>query len=153
MPDINKPMDVPELNLQPPITGKVKLSEDMQQTLALLCALGDSQRLMLRASESGALRTVAPRIKDICGVTSTGAESHVRGSNKRCSEVMITGHPDNDVKVWVRPYAQYKIAAPNANIAWPIAANAVVGFVVSNLNQLYFYFEGATDKVIVAYAE
>lgn len=153
MPDINNPMGVPELNLQPPITSKVRLSEDMQQTLALSCAMGDSKRIMLRASESGALRTITPRIKDICGVTSTGAESHVQGKNISCSEVMIMGHPDNDVKVWVRPFAQYKLTAPNENIAWPVSADGVIGFVVTNISQLWFYFEGATDKVIIAYAE
>jgi len=153
MPDINKPMDVPELNLQPPITGKVKLSEAMQQTLALLCALGDSQRIMLRASERGALRTVSPVIKDLWGTTSAGATTHQRGVNLPCSEVMIMGHPDNDTLIWVRPYKQYVPSGDGANFAWPIAANDIVGFVVSNINQLYFYFVGATDKVIVAYAE
>lgn len=153
MPDIKKPMDIPELNLRPPITEKVRLSEDMQQTLALLCAMGDAKRILLRASESGALRTITPRIKDICEVTSTGAGSHVSGDDIPCSEVMIMGHPDNDVKVWARPYTKPTVTDSVVSNAWPIAADGVVGFVVTNLKQLHFYFVGVTDKVIIAYAE
>jgi len=151
MHDINKPMGLPELNLQPPITGKVRLSEDMQQTLALLCAQGGSQRTLLRASESGVLQTINPRIKDLWGATSTGAASTKQGSDIKCNEVMILGHPDNDTTIWVRPYSVYVPLGDNANIAWPVIANGVVSFTVSNLNQIWFYFVGATDKVIVAY--
>lgn len=153
MPEINKPMDIPELNLQPPITGKVKLSDEMQQTLALLCTLVDSKRVLLKASESGVLQTVTPRIKNIWGATSTGAASTKRGDNIPCNEVMILGHPDNDTTIWVRPYGVYVPSGNGANIAWPIKANSVVNFVVSNLNQIWFYFVGATDKIIVAFTE
>lgn len=153
MPDINKPMDVPELNLQPPITGKVRLSEDMQQTLALLCGLAGNHRKLLRASESGILNTITPLIKDLWGHTSTGATEHKQGDDIACSEVMIMGHPDNGDKIWVRPYAQYVLSGDTANIAWPVAANAVVSFTVSNLKQLWFYFVDSGDKIIVAYTQ
>lgn len=153
MPKIHSPMRVPELELQPPITDAVKLSEDMQQTLALLCAYADNKRVTLKASESGVLQTVTPRIKNIWGATSTGASSTKQGDNIPCNEVMILGHPDNDVKIWVRPYGVYVPSGDDANIGWPVSANGVVGFVVSNLNHLWFYFVGATDKIIVGYTE
>lgn len=153
MPDINKPMDIPELNLQPPITGKMRLSEDMQQTLALLCAYVNNKRVTIKASESGVLQTVTPRIKSMWGATSTGAGSSKQGDNIPCNEVMILGHPDNDTLIVVRPHSVYVPADEKANIGWPLAANDVVNFVVSNLNQLWFYFVGATDKIIVAYTE
>lgn len=153
MPDINKPMDMPELNLQPPITGKLRLSEDMQQTLALMCAHCGSERKLLSASESGVLNTVNPRIKDIWGFTGVNDTTHKQGNNIKCNEVMVLGHPLNSGLIWVRPYAQYVISDTKPNIAWPIAASGVVGFVVSNLNQLWFYFELKDDKVIVAYTE
>lgn len=153
MPDINLPMDIPELNLQPPITGKVRMSEDMTQTLSLLCGYFNGKRKLLDCSKSGILQTVQPRIKSIWGTTSTGAGSAIRGNDIPCNEVMILGHPDNDTLIVVRPYSVYVPTGDNANIGWPLAANAVVGFTVSNLNQLWFYFVGATDKVIVAYTE
>ncbi|MBA7571649.1 hypothetical protein ES708_13415 [subsurface metagenome] len=153
MGDINKPMDVPELNLRPPIDGKVRLSEDMQQTLALLTAYFENKRVLLKASESGVLNTVNPRIKNIWGATSTNAPSTKQGDDIPCNEVMILGHPDNDTTIWVRPYSVYVPSGNNVNIAWPVAANSVVNFVVSNLNQIWFYFVGATDKIIVAYTK
>lgn len=151
MPDINKPMDIPELNLQPPITGKVRLSEDMQQTLAMVCGYFNGKRKLLDCSESGVLQTVNPRINDLWGATSTGAASTKQGNDIACNEVMILGHPDNDTTIWVRPHSVYVPAGDEANIAWPVKANGIVGFTVSNLNQLWFYFVGATDKIIVAY--
>ncbi|GAH96930.1 unnamed protein product [marine sediment metagenome] len=66
---------------------------------------------------------------------------------------MILGHPDNDTIIWVRPYGVYVPTGDEVNIAWPVSANGVVNFAVSNLNQLWFYFVGATDKIIVAYTE
>jgi len=151
MTTISKPMGVPELNLSPPITEKIRLSEDMQQTLALLCAVGDAQRTLIKASESGVLYTVSPRIKDLWGFKSLGDTTHKQGDNIPCNEVMITGHPDNSGKIWVRPYNKYILTGDGANFAWPVAANAVVDFVVSNINQLWFYFEKLNDIVIVAY--
>lgn len=151
MPDINKPMDIPELNLQPPISGKVKLSEDMQQTLALLCAMGNSQRTLLRASESGVLLTGEPLIKDIGIIVGTDptppAKSVGRGSDIPCSMAMVMAHPDNTDIVWVRPYA-----APTAEHKWPLQAWDVVKFTVDNLNRLHFVFDTNKEKVIVAYA-
>lgn len=151
MANINKPMNVPELNLRPPITEKVRLSEDMQQTLALLTGYHNSIRKVLKASESGILYTVNPRIKNIWGFKGLNDTTHKQGDNISCNEVMITGHPENTGIIWVRPYTQYVPTNEGANFAWPIAANAVVGFVVSNIKQLWFYYEKKDDIVIVAY--
>ena len=123
----------------------------MQQTLTLLTAYCENQRVLIKATESGVLNTVSPRIKDLWGFTSLGDASHKQGSDIVCNEVMITGHPDNAGAIWVRPYSQYVLAGDNKNYAWPVAASGVVGFVVSNINQLWFYFEKLNDIVIVAY--
>ena len=153
MHDINKPMDIPELSLQPPITGKVKLSDDMQQSLTLLCGYFNGSRKLLDCSKSGVLQTVAPRIKDLWGFKSLGDTTHKRGDDIPCNEIMIAGHPDNTGKIWVRPYKQYIPSGAGANFAWPVAASGVVGFVVSNISQLWFYFEKEDDIVITAYTE
>ena len=146
MPDINKPMDVPELNLQPPITGKVRLSEDMQQTLALLCAMGSSKRVMLRASESGVLLVGEPAIKDIVIIASAAITGIGQGSDIACSSVMIMAHPDNTDKTWVRPYV-----APTETHGWPLDAKAVVSFTVDNVNRIHFLCDTAEEKIIIAY--
>lgn len=146
MPDINKPMDIPELNLQPPITGKVRLSEDMQQTLALLSAMGVSKRIALKASESGALRTSETVIKDIVVVTSAAGSGKGQGGNIACSSVIVMAHPDNDDRTWVRPQSPV-----DATHRWPLDSGDVISFAVDNVNQVFFLCDTPEQKVIIAY--
>lgn len=152
MPDINKPMDIPELNLQPPITGKVRLSEDMQQTLALLCAMVNGKRVVLQASESGRLILDRPEIKEI--VILTGAipdgetDSIAQGTNTPCTMAMVMGYPTNDDTVWVRPNA-----APDDTHKWPLQKWDMVKFYVNNLNRLHFLFDTDGEKIIIAYGK
>lgn len=147
MPDINKPMDIPELNLQPPITGKVRLSEDMQQTLALLCAMGETQRIALRASGEGVLLVGEPTIKDIVIITSAAGTGLGQGSDIPCSKVMVMSHPDNTNITWVRPYNPV-----DGTHGWPLEPNDVVKFTVDNVNRIHFLCLTALGKVIIAYA-
>ncbi len=146
MPNINKSMDVSELNIQPPIEGKVRLSDDMTQTLALLTAMGADKRRPLRCSESGVLNVSDPRIKDIEHYTGVGANDTQTGTDTPCTECMIMGHPDNTGKVWVRPNKTATV-----NNSWPLAKGEVVGFTLDNLKQLNMLMVTDGDIVIVAY--
>lgn len=146
MPDINKPMDIPELNLQPPISGKVRLSEDMQQTLALLCAYVNNKRVLLKGSESGILLVGEPVIKDIVILTTDSNTGRVQGDNIPCNEVMIMAHPSNTGNACVRPYK-----ACDESHKWVMAAKAVVSFSVTNVNQLHFQCDMGGEKIIIAY--
>ena len=146
MPDINKPMDVPELNLKPPIDGKIRLSADMQQTLALLTAYGDNARKVLRASESGVLNVTSARIKDIVHYDRTDPVPMTEGDNVSCTECLIMAHPSNIDKVWVRPYK----AATTEN-AWHLSAGEVINFTLDNLQQLKMNIVANGDGIIVAY--
>ena len=146
MSDINKPMSIPELFLKPPIDGKVRLSEDIQQTLALLVAYCDNKRVVLKASESGVLNTASARIKDIVHYTGVGANDTQVGDGIVCTECLIMGHPDNTGNVWVR--ADKTATTDNA---WPLAAGEVVNFTLDNLKQLNMLIVVAGEKVIVAY--
>jgi len=146
MSTINKPMDVSELNIQPPLKGKTRLSDDMQQTLALLTAYGADKRRPLRCSESGVLNITDPRIKDIEHYTGVGANDTQTGDDLPCTTVMVMGHPDNTGKVWVRPNKTATV-----DNSWPLAAGEVVGFTLDNLSQLHMLFAVDGEKVIVAY--
>jgi len=144
---ISKAMRILGLGVQPPINEAVKLSDDMQQTLALLCGYGIDERKLLRASESGVLNVVSARIKDIVHFTGVGASDEQTGSDVACCECLIMAHPDNTGLVWVRP----KDVATTSN-AWPLAAGEVVGFSLDNLKQLNMLIVTAGEKVIVAYS-
>lgn len=146
MGNINKPMTIPELNLKPPMDGRVRLSEDMQQTLALLSAYGISKRVLLKASESGVLNVTSARIKDIVHYTGSGANDIQSGDDIPCTECLVLGHPDNTGKVWVRSSTTATI-----NNAWPLAAGEVVNFTLDNLKQLKMLIVVDGEKVIVAY--
>lgn len=146
MSDINKPMDVPELKIDPPVAGKVRLSDDMQQTLALLTAMGADKRHALRCSESGVLNTTSARIRDIKHYTGVGVNDTQNGGDIECSECMVMGHPDNTGTIWVRPNTTATV-----NNAWPLAQGESVGFTLDNLKQLQMFMQYAGDEVIVAY--
>lgn len=146
MPEINKPMGVRELNLQPPVTGKVRLSEDMQQTLALIVAYCDNQRVLVKASESGVLHTTSPRIKGIEVFTAADPVFTWQGSDIPCTDIAVIAGLDNNGKVWVRPYS----TATAAN-AWPLNKGEIFGFAISNLNQLHIAIETTAEIAVIAY--
>lgn len=143
---INKPLAVPELNIEPPISGKIALSDDMQQTLALLTAMGSSKRIVLKASESGCLLVGEPVVDDVIIVTTAAITGLAQGADLPCSMAMIMAHPDNTDRAWVRPYA-----ACDSTHKWPLDSGDVVKFAVDNVNRLHFLCDTAEEKVIIAY--
>lgn len=143
---INKSMDVSELNIQPPLVGKARLSDDIQQTLALLTAFGSYKRKALRCSESGILNIASPRIKDIVHYEQAAAKYEYIGDSILCTEILVMGHPDNSGSVWVRPHKTATV-----DNAWPLAVGEVVSFSIDNLNQLNMLFIEDGDVLIVAY--
>ena len=147
MPKIFKSMQISELNLKPPIEGALRLSEDVQQTLALLTAYGIDERKLLRCSESGVLNVVSPRLKDIEHYTGSGVNDTQSGKDIACSEIMVMGHPDNTGLVWVRS----GVTATVDN-SWPLAANMAIGFTVDNVKQLSMLIVVDGEKLIVAYS-
>ena len=146
MTNINKPMGISGLDPKPPINRQVRLSEEMQQTLALLAGYGINERKVLKSSETGILSVASARIKDIKHYTYTAGKQNQVGDSAPCSEVMVMGHPDNTGLVWVRPDE----TAADDN-AWPLSANDVVSFTLDNLEQLNMYFITLDESVIVAY--
>ena len=146
MHDIIKSMSIPGLNLKPPITTAVRLSADIQQTLALMTAYCENKRVVLKASESGILSVASARIKDIVHIVGVGANSEKIGGNVPCTECLVMAHPDNTDKIWVRPYKMATV-----NNAWPLSKSEVVGFTLNNLKQLNMLIVVDGEKVIVAY--
>lgn len=146
MARIGNPMKCPELDLQPEPVGGIELSDNMQQTLALLTAFWRNQRVVLKASPSGVLFTCSPQLEDILHVTGVGANDLYQGENVKCSEVMVMGHPNNTGLIWARS----KQVATVDN-AWPIAATDVVGFSITNLNMLHLLIVIDGEKAIIAY--
>lgn len=146
MAKIRKVMDVPGLDLQPPITQQIRLSEDMQQTLALLAGYSDNKRVILKASENGTLNTVSPQIQEVVVITATDDDHDWVGGDVPCTEVIVMADLDNSERVWARPYS----AASSAN-GWPLDQGDSFCMAVSNLNQVHVNIEKDTQKAIIAY--
>ncbi len=146
MKTIGTPMQCPELDIMPKLEGGIQLSNNMQQTLALLTAFWHNQRVVLKASPTGVLFTTSPELEDIIHVPGVGVNYEYQGPNIKSSEVMVMGHPDNTGNIWVRTKAVATI-----NNAWPLAAKEVMGFTVTNLNMFHALIVVAGEKAIIAY--
>jgi len=144
---IRKPMQVPGLNLKPPIESGLQLSEDVQQTMATLVGYAVNQRVLLKATPQGVLRTTGPRLIDVKHYTGVGANDHPAMDDMACCEVLVLGHPDNAGTIWVR-----NSETATVDNAWPIAAGDAAGFSVNNLTQLSILCVADGDKAVVGVA-
>jgi len=147
MQNIGTPLQCEQLKLSPEREGNLKLSDDMQQSLALLAGFSKNQRIIIESSPVGALRVTSARIIDVKHFTATADNQTQQGDNVPCSEVMCMGHPDNTGKVWVRTLADATI-----NNSWPLGAGETMSMSVDNFRDLQMLIALDTEKLIVAYA-
>lgn len=146
MAKIKKALRIPELGLEPPIKSDIRLSDDMQQTLALLTAFGDNKRVVLKATDKGILQAVSPQLKDIVVLTADATPYAWQGGDVPCSEVVVVAGLDNAGRVWFRPNS----AASSAN-GWPLDKGEIFGFTISNLNQLHVTIQTSGEIAVIAY--
>ena len=144
MPDITMPFGFSELRLKPEPVGRVKISDDIQQTLASIVGYNGSDRSLLRCSGTGVLFACSPRIDGIEHITATSGAFDWNGADKKISEVMIMGHPDNTGLVWVK-----NDAAALATNGWPLSAKEVLNFSIDNLANLHLLIVTTAEKAIV----
>lgn len=146
MAEILIPFRIEDLVLKPEMAGRIRLSDDMQQTLASLVGYDGVSRRLLRSSAGGVLYVTTPRLDNIIHFQATSTPDNWVGDNKKATEVMVMGHPNNTGLIWART----DLAATVDN-AWPLAAKEVIGFTVDNLNNLHVMIENTTEKAIIAY--
>ena len=147
MPEILIPFRIEDLLLKPELAGRIRLSDDMQQTLASLVGYDGVSRRLLRCSQAGVLRTSSPRIKNILHVTGSGANDTWQGTDVLATEILVMGHPDNTGNIWVR-----NDQTATVNNAWPLAAGDIISLTVDNLNNLHLLIVVDGEKAIVAYS-
>lgn len=146
MQEIQTPLRCPELDIKGTPEHPITLSDKVQQTLSILTGFWKNRRTLLKSSPSGILFTASPQLEDIIHVTGSGANDTYRGDNKPCTEVLVMGHPDNTGKIWVRTKE-----VATVNNAWPLDANDVMGFTITNLNMLHALIIADGEKIIIAY--
>ena len=146
MPEVLIPLTFDDLPIKPPLVGRPRISEDMQQTVALLVGWDETTRRLIRVSPTGVLYVASPRVKGIINELSTGDGDTYQGGDIKTSEVMIRAKPTNSGRVWINVGA-----AANDNVGYPLDSGEWVSFSINNLHTLYLYFTKAADYAIIVY--
>lgn len=146
MPQIEIPFPFGDLPLKPELTGKIKVSDDVTQTLATLLGWDGSSRKLLRSALSGVLQVTSPQVRRIYHVGGGGAGSVVTFGDIPTTEVMVRGHPSNGDLIWVAIGE-----TPSAANGWPLAVNDNIVLSVDNLNRIQILIVTATEQAIIAY--
>lgn len=146
MLEILKPFTFDDLPTKPPITGRPKLSEDVQQTLALLSIYDGVTRRLVRGSPTGVIRVGSARAIGLYNIKANKDDYTITCADCPTSEVMIRAFPDNIGRVFVN------FATPAAiDTGYPLFIGEWVNLSVNNLNVLQLYIEKDTDRVAAIY--
>jgi len=148
MLEIIKTLTFDDLPTRPPITGRPKLSDDIQQTIALLSGWDGATRRLLRVSPTGALRVCSAKAKGVYNITAGSDDLKVSCIDCPVSEIMIRAFPDNIGKVFVNVNAE-----ADENVGYPIFTGEWVSISVNNLSSLQLWFEKQDDKIAGIYTE
>lgn len=146
MPLTNKPLPFDQLDAKPPLTGQQRVSEDMQQTLALLTGFNGSQRKLVIVTQEGILIVASVRPKGTINIAATSPDYIWSGDDIKCNEVKVIAHPDNSNRVWVNIDSN----AGN-NIGEPLDAGDHLVWGIENLKNLHITIMASGEKAIVVY--
>lgn len=146
MPEVEIPLTFDDLPVKPPLTARPRISEDLQQTVALLVGWDKSTRRLVSVSPTGVLHVASAPVKGIVNLLSVGDGTTQQGDDIKTSEVLIRAKPTNTGRVWINVG---KAAA--VDVGYPLDSGEPVIFSVNNLHSLHFYFTKAADKCSIVY--
>jgi len=146
MAEIQKPIPFDQLNAKPPLTARPRVSDDIQQVLALLSGFDGQQRKLVGVSQSGTLYVTSPPVKGVVNFPAVGASYDWQGDNIECSEVLVMNDPANTGKVWVN-----KDAAAAPDVGQPLDSGDWLRWTIKNLKELHIHIVTDTEKVILVY--
>ena len=146
--EILRSFTLDDIPTKPEVTGRPKLSEDIQQTLALLLGWDGSTRRIIRSTPTGVLRVCDGRAKAVLNVTADQAAYTLTPDDIPTSEIMIKAHPDNTGQVVVN----IGIVASLTAGFW-LDSGESVEFSINNLKSLRIYVELDTEKAAILYTE
>ena len=148
MSEILVPFTFEDLPVKPPLTGRPRVSDDIQQSISLIVGWDGRTRRFIHCSPSGVIRVGSARAIGLYNIVA-GVDGYViTCPNCPTSEVMIRAFPDNTGRVFVNIGA-----AAALNTGYPLFTGEWVNLSVNNLNSLQLYIEKDTDKVAAIYTE
>jgi len=148
MPEVLIPLTFEDLPTKPPLIGRPRISEDLQQTVALLVGWDNTTRRLVSVSPTGVLYVTSARVKGIANVLFASPSYAWQGEIVSVSEVLIRAHPDNTGRVWANVGA---VAA--ADTGYPLDAGEWVKWSINNLHTLYLLGSATATKAIVVYTK
>ena len=146
MGEIIIPLTFDDLPVKPSLSGRPKLSDDIQQTAALLVGWDKQTRRLIFVNPQGVLHTASSPVKGIINQQSTGVGSTKQFSNITTTEIMVRSKPNNGGRIWVN----IGIAAAD-NVGYPLDGGEWVSLSINNLINLHLFFAAADDYAIVVY--
>lgn len=146
MKDILKSLTFDDLPTKPPISGRLKMSDDLQQTIALLSGWDGATRRLCRVTPTGVLYFASPPVQGISNILSDETTYNWQGGNIKTSEVIVRADKTNNDDVWVNVGA---VAV--ANTGYPLDGGEWVNFSITNLNMLHIHIVATAERAIVIY--
>lgn len=126
--NLQRPLPLQEMPVAPEITRPFIISDDLQQTLAMLFGYDGSGRRPIRCNNQGTLYVASPVVKDNTVITGSGADYQWCGDNENVSEVIIMADPGNGSNIYVK----FDETATSAN-GWPLAAKDSLTITINNM--------------------
>ncbi|GAH35528.1 unnamed protein product [marine sediment metagenome] len=148
MPDILIPLTFEDLPVKPPLAGRPRISDDIQQTAALLVGWDKTTRRLIFVNPSGVLHNASPPVKGIINQQADGDADTYNGGDISTSEVMIRAKPTNTGRIWVNVG---DVAA--VDTGYPLDTGEWVRFSINNLHSLHLYFTKDDDWAIILYTK
>ncbi len=148
MLEIIKTLTFDDLPTRPPITGRPKLSDDLQQTIALLSGWDGATRRLLKVTPAGILRVTSARAKGVYNFNAVAPNSKQTLPDIKTSEAMVRAFPSNVGNVFVNINA-----VADDHVGYPLYVGEWVSLAVNNLSSLQLWFEKSADGIAVIYTE
>ena len=146
MLEILKSLTFEDLPTKPPLVGRPKMSEDLQQAVALLVGWDGTTRRLVRVSPTGTLYVASPRVKGTININADNPDYLWQGEDIPTSEVLIKARIGNSGFIWVN------VNAPAAvSTGYELDGGEWVSFSISNLHSLYIYSLQAAQKAMIIY--
>jgi len=145
MGELQIPFPLKGVPVKPEMTGRLKMDDQLMQTLAALCGYDGEARRLLTCSVNGSLNTTTAVVSAVINKTTTGAAEAITFSSTPTTEVMIKANPLNSGDVWVNVGA-----AAGVDTGWVLCPGDWVRFSVNDLDNIRLYVVTSGDKVIIA---
>lgn len=141
MSEILIPLTFDDLPTRPPLVGRPRISDDLQQAISMVVGWDGRTRRFIRCSESGILRTASPRTLKSKKHTGGSPNEKWSPASALCSECLVRAASTNTGVI----YVQMDGDADTVD-AWPLSANECVKVEPDNLANIHILTQTTGDK-------